>query len=66
MTLTQMKETHLANNATFEIKNNIDNVVVGSMYRPPNTNINDFLEIFKYQMNKINNMKCECIIGTRP
>ena len=46
-----------------EIKNNIDNVVVGSMYRPPNTNINDFLEIFKYQMNKINNMKCECIIG---
>ena len=46
-----------------EMKNNIDNVVVGSMYRPPNTNINDFLEIFKYQMNKINNMKCECIIG---
>ena len=33
------------------------------MYRPPNTNISDFLEIFKYQMNKINNTKCECIIG---
>ena len=46
-----------------EIKNNKDNVLVGSMYRPPNTNINDFLEIFRYQMNKINNMKHECIIG---
>ena len=33
------------------------------MYRPPNTNINDFLEIFRYQMSKINDMKSECIIG---
>ena len=33
------------------------------MYRPPNTNISDFLEIFRYQMNKINNTKRECIIG---
>ena len=46
-----------------EIKNNKDNILVGSMYRPPNTNINDFLDIFRYQMNKINNTKCECIIG---
>ena len=46
-----------------EIKNNRDNILVVSMYRPPNTNINDFLETFRYQMGKINNMKCECIIG---
>ena len=46
-----------------QIKNNKDNVLVGSMYRPPNTNISDFLEIFRYQINKINNTKRECIIG---
>ena len=46
-----------------EIKNNKNNIVVGSMYRPPNTNISDFLEIFRLQMNKINNMIFECIIG---
>ena len=46
-----------------EIKNNKDKVLVGSMYRPPNTNISDFLETFNYQMNKINNTKHECIIG---
>ena len=46
-----------------EIKNSRDNVLVGSMYRLPNTNIKDFLETFKYQMGKINDMKCECIIG---
>ena len=46
-----------------EIKNNRDNILVGSMYRPSNTNINDFLETFRYQMGKINDMKSECIIG---
>ena len=46
-----------------EIKNNKDNVLVGSMYRLPNTNINDFLETFNSQMSKINDTKSECIIG---
>ena len=46
-----------------EIKNNKDSVLVGSMYRPPNTSINDFLEMFNSQMNKINATKSECILG---
>ena len=33
------------------------------MYRLPNTSINDFLETFNSQMNKINATKSECIIG---
>ena len=33
------------------------------MYRPFNTNINDFLETFNSQMSKLNDTKSECIIG---
>ena len=57
------EKTPSCENCYIEIKNNKDNVLVGSMYRPPNTNINDFLETFKSQMSKINNTKSECIIG---
>ena len=57
------KKTPSCKQCYIEIKNNRDNVLVGSMYRPPNTNINDFLEIFRFQMSKINDMKSECIIG---
>ena len=38
-------------------------MLVGSMHRPPNTSINDFLEMFNSQMNKINATKSECILG---
>ena len=33
------------------------------MYRQLNTSINDFIETFNNQMNKINATKSECIIG---
>ena len=45
-----------------EIKNNKENVVVGSIYRPPNTNVNDFIETFSEHIGKITS-NSECIIG---
>ena len=36
---------------------------MGSMYRPPNTNINDFLETFNQQITRIIKTRSECIIG---
>ena len=33
------------------------------MYRPPSTNISEFINIFDTQIGKINNKGYECIIG---
>ena len=57
------ERTQSCEHCYIEIKNNKDSVLVGSLYRPSNTNINDFLETFNSQMNKINATKSECIIG---
>ena len=46
-----------------EIKNNTDKVIIGTMYRPPSTNISEFINTFNTQMDKINKKGYECIIG---
>ena len=46
-----------------EIKNNTEKVIIGTMYRPPSTNISEFINIFDTQIGKINNKGYECIIG---
>ena len=46
-----------------EIKNNTEKVIIGTMYRPPSTNISEFINIFDTQIEKINNKGYECIIG---
>ena len=46
-----------------EIKNNTEKVIIGTMYRPPSTNISEFINIFNTQIGKISNKGYECIIG---
>ena len=46
-----------------EIKNNTKKVIVGTMYRPPSTNISEFIKTFNTQIGKINTKGYECIIG---
>ena len=46
-----------------EIKNNTEKVIIGTMYRPPSTNISEFINTFDTQIEKINNKGYECIIG---
>ena len=46
-----------------EIKNNTEKMIIGTMYRPPSTNISEFINIFNTQIGKINNKGYECIIG---
>ena len=46
-----------------EIKNNTEKVIIGTMYRPPSTNISEFINIFNTQIDKINKKGYECIIG---
>ena len=46
-----------------EIKNNTEKVIIGTMYRPPSTNISEFINTFNTQIEKINNKGYECIIG---
>ena len=46
-----------------EIKNNTEKVIIGTMYRPPSTNISEFINTFNTQIGKINNKGYECIIG---
>ena len=46
-----------------EIKNNTEKVIIRTMYRPPSTNISEFINIFNNQIGKINNKGYECIIG---
>ena len=45
-----------------EIKNNTEKVIIGTMYRPPSTNISEFINTFNVQIDKINK-GYECIIG---
>ena len=44
-------------------QNNTEKVIIGTMYRPPSTNISEFINIFDTQIGKINNKGYECIIG---
>ena len=46
-----------------EIKNNTEKVIIGTMYRPPSTNVSEFINTFDTQIEKINNKGYECIIG---
>ena len=46
-----------------EIKNNTEKVIIGTMYRPPSTNISKFINTFNIQIEKINKKGYECIIG---
>ena len=46
-----------------EIKNNTEKVIIGTMYRPPSTNISEFINIFNTQIGKISKKGYECIIG---
>ena len=46
-----------------EIKNNTEKVIIGTMYRPPSTNISEFINTFNTQIDKINKKGYECIIG---
>ena len=46
-----------------EIKNNTEKVIIGTMYRPPSTNISEFINTFNIQIDKINKNGYECIIG---
>ena len=46
-----------------EIKNNTEKVIIGAMYRPPSTNISEFINTFNIQIDKINKKGYECIIG---
>ena len=46
-----------------EIKNDTEKVIIGTMYRPPSTNISEFINTFDTQIGKINNKGYECIIG---
>ena len=46
-----------------EIKNNTEKVIIGTMYRPPSTNISEFINTFDTQIKNNNNKGYECIIG---
>ena len=46
-----------------EIKGNKKNIIISSMYRPPNTNVNDFLTKFKAILDNIKCSGLESIIG---
>ena len=46
-----------------EIKNNTEEVIIRTMYRPPSANISEFIKTFNTQIGKINTKEYECIIG---
>ena len=46
-----------------EIKGKTKNIIISSMYRPPNTDVNEFLNKFKSILNNIKKSGSECIIG---
>ena len=61
--LTDDVRTPACEQCYIEIKNNTEKVIIGTMYRPPSTNISEFINTFDTQIEKINNKGYECIIG---
>ena len=56
-----------SNDPTFEhyfieLKGNHQNVILGSIYRPPNTNLDRFMVEYKSSLDRLNNMKNKEII----
>ena len=49
-------------NCSIELKTSVKNIIIGSMYRPPNTNQREFVEDLKSYIEKIDS-KFELIIG---
>ena len=61
--LTDDVRTPTCEQCYIEIKNNTEKVIIGTMYRPPSTNVSEFIITFDTQIKKINNKGYECIIG---
>ena len=57
------KYTPSCEHSCIEIKGDTKNIIISSMYRPPNTDVNDFLTKFKSILNNIKRSGLESIIG---
>ena len=47
---------------SIELKGDHQNVILGSIYRPPNTNLGRFMVEYKSSLDRLNNMKNKEII----
>ena len=57
------EHTPSCEHSCIEIKCNRKNIIISSMYRPPNTDVNDFLTKFKSILNNIKGSGLESVIG---
>ena len=61
--LERNEHTPSCEHSCIEIKGDTENTIISSMYRPPNTDVNDFLNIFKTILANIKRSGLESIIG---